>query len=1169
MRTQHSLLLPVLLFLISISLPLDAQQPTGSITGIVRDATGAVIPGAGISLSRQATGISLQQTTSEAGMYSFSSLLPGTYQIKVEASGFKTAILDLLVEVGRVTAGDLRLEVGSPSETVNVEAHAVAVSPTRTGLEGIITENLIRDLPLNGRNFLDLGQLEPGVQMQDGGNVDTSKGGFAGLSAGGQLGRTTRITVDGLDVSDETVGTTTQNISQDAIQEYQISRSNLDMSTGLTASGAVNVVTKSGNNELHGSGYIFARTADFAARIGQDPMPFDREQCGFNAGGPFLKDRLYWFVNYEQNNQDGAVATQIGGFPQFSGAWPLPFDERMAMGRADWNLTRDSRLFFRFTHNFNDGIGGGPSNLGGTTLSPFSTRNYANQTALGFDAVTGRVSHSFRFGYLNFRDYFLDARDRIPGLPQTVDPAGRPLLVAFGFGGWAFSGSPQIGPSYWAPQSTLQHNHEFRYDGSLPFGRHSLRWGILVNLIRVVGYFNLVGNAPEIDITFNPDNQGICGDNVLCYPVSTVMMGNGLGWSTEIPALGFPYGGAKNTRFHVYLGDSWRLSQRITLNLGLRYVYEPGADNPDLVKPALLDSFLPGLSRSNRRDKNNFAPQMGVAWDPTGSGKWLIRAGAGLFYDLNVFGNKLYERGESLPPGISNTWTPLPWQRVIDPNNGNVIFNLTGASPDATVTPGVNWVSGCSDPRFPGGPCPLGTPGLIDAVFSAWKAYTDAYQVASAGFPSGPTQFEITQGLQYTFDPNYKTPYSMHLNFGLQHELRPGLVLSVDYLRNLGLHSVMRRDFNRVGAADTLNIANARTAIDATHGTLGCPAGPAGVNCAIAAGANIEVYAANGLGRGEAASPSDPSPLAFPGFNPQFNAMNLNGMQGRSTYNALQVALRGRLPDLGGVIKNWNIVASYSLGRLTGIVDDQAYITILSAVNNDDLLGFSGPCALDRTHIVSVGSVFQIPGGIHLNSIWRFNSALPQSAFVPQVSGSAAEIFYTDFNGDGTYGDPLPGTRRGSFGRDIGNASALNRAIDSYNATQAGQLTPAGKALANAGLFTEAQLKALGAVSPQAVRTPEAQVNLDSFITTDVRITRPFHLRGERITIEPALEIFNLFNVANYDLPGNKLGATLTGATGSINGTTAADRPNRAGFGSGSFALGIPRAWQIALRVSF
>jgi hypothetical protein len=458
---------------------------------------------------------------------------------------------------------------------------------------------------------------------------------------------------------------------------------------------------------------------------------------------------------------------------------------------------------------------------------------------------------------------------------------------------------------------------------------------------------------------------------------------------------------------------------------------------------------------------------------------------------------------------------------------------------------------------------------LIDAVFSASNAWAAASAEASAHFPSGPTQFEITRGTHQLFDPDYKTPYSIHLNLGVQRELRPGLVLSADYVRIVGLHSTFPRDLNRLGAADTLNVANARSAMDAVHNTLGCPAGSAGVNCAIAAGANIESYAANGQGRSEAASPSNSNPFAFPGLNSDFNAMNTYGMQGRSTYNALQVALRGRLPDLREVVKDWNIVASYSLGRLIGPSEDQASNGLAPAVNNDDVFGFSGPCALDRTHMLSVGSLFRIPGGFHLNSIWRFSTAFPQSVFVPQVSGSAAEIFYTDFNGDGTVGDPLPGTRRGSFGRDISDAAALNRAIDAYNSTQAGKLTPAGKALVNAGLFTETQLRALGAVSPSVTRAPKDQVNLDSFITTDVRITRPFRLWDKRVTIEPALEIFNLFNVANYDLPSNKLSGTLTGTVGSINGTTAADRPNRAGFGSGSFALGIPRSWQLALRVSF
>jgi hypothetical protein len=143
----------------------------------------------------------------------------------------------------------------------------------------------------------------------------------------------------------------------------------------------------------------------------------------------------------------------------------------------------------------------------------------------------------------------------------------------------------------------------------------------------------------------------------------------------------------------------------------------------------------------------------------------------------------------------------------------------------------------------------------------------------------------------------------------------------------------------------------------------------------------------------------------------------------------------------------------------------------------------------------------------------------------------------------------------------------LNRVIDAYNNSQAGRLTPAGQALVNAGLFTESQLNRLGA-SPIEKRAPAGQVCLDSFVTTDVRIARPFKLHGERVTIEPAFEWFNLFNVANYDLPDNKLNGSLTASVGSLNGTTAANRPNRAG-GTGSFMLGTPRSWQLALRVSF
>jgi hypothetical protein len=1147
---------------------LHAQQPTGSITGLVTDPSAAVIPGAAITVTNKATDATVKLTTTEAGVYTASSLLPGAYEVRVEAPGFKTTIVELTVEVGRATPADVRLEVGPVAETVTVQAHAVVVNPTQTTLEGVITGNLIRDLPLNGRNFLDLGQLEPGVQIQDAGNFFFIKSQFVGLSVGGQSGVTTRVTVDGLDISDEHLGTVAQNISQDSIQEFQISRSSLDLSAGLTGGGAVNVVGKTGANDMHGSAFFFWRDDTFAARVGQESAPFDREQGGFSLGGPFIRDRLFWFVSYERNNQDGASSTNIAGFPQYSGTWPVPYDDQMASARMDWNLTRNVRSFFRFTHNSNVGLPAGQGGLGGTTVSPVAIQNNSNHTGLGLDAGIGRSTHSFRYGYLKYRLLYDDAYDRVPGLPGTLDPRGRPLMVAFGLFG-LFGGSPQVGPHMNTPGRISQSKHESRYDGSLVFGRHAVRWGALVNVIRANWFESVWGNAPEVDIGVNASTQAICGDDLRCYPVTSAVLGNGLGFMSGVPALGLPYGGFKNTRLHWYLGDGWRASSRLNINYGLRYVYEPGQSNPSFDKPALLDEFRPGLSRHNRRDKNNFAPQLGIAWDPSGSGKWVVRGGAGVFYDTNLLKHGYFETSNLIPSGVTFDLRLLPFQRVTDPTTGAVIFDMSGSDLTASVTPGVNWMSGCADPRYPGGACPLGTPGLIDAIFAAWDAFRASSLAATANFPAGPSQFETTRSA-IVLDPDYRTPYTFQFNVGVQRELRPGLVLSADYVRHRGLHYPMRRDFNRLGAADTLNVTNARAAMDSLHTALGCPLGPAGVDCALATGATIDDYAVRGLGSGEGASSLAPNPFAFPGLDLNFNKMQVLGMQGQNTYNGLHVALRGHLPDVGRLVRDWNLIASYSLSRLEGTVVDQGIINLSDPVNNDKLMQFSGPTTLDRTHMLSVANLFAIPGGVRLSSIWRAFSSLPQSVIVPQVSGGFSEIFRTDFNGDGAVGDALPGTNRGSYGRDIGcGASNLNRVIDTYNTTQAGHVTPAGQALVDAGLFTASQLQSLGAVSPTVAQAPAGQVCLDSFATVDVRISRPLKLREGRLTVEPVFEWFNVFNIANYDLPGNKLSGLLTGTPGSINGTTRANRSNRAGFGTGSFAAGIPRSWQFALRVTF
>ena len=269
---------------------------TGSIQGLVTDPTGAVVSGAKISISNKATGRVITIKTTSAGAYTSGALTPGDYTLRVEAQGFKTSETAVTVQVGVTAPGNIKLQVGQTTQVVEVQGTEIAVNTQQATVQGVLTTQQIENLPINGRNFLDLAQLEPGVQIQDGGNFDPTKNGFSSISFGGRYGRTARIEVDGLDISDETVGTTTQNVPESAIQEFQIQQSSLDLSTELTSSGSVNVTTKSGTNAYHGEGYYAFRDQSLDANLpGASDNPFQRNQFGGNFGGPILKDKLFFF----------------------------------------------------------------------------------------------------------------------------------------------------------------------------------------------------------------------------------------------------------------------------------------------------------------------------------------------------------------------------------------------------------------------------------------------------------------------------------------------------------------------------------------------------------------------------------------------------------------------------------------------------------------------------------------------------------------------------------------------------------------------------------------------------------------------------------------------------------------------------------------------------------
>jgi hypothetical protein len=422
--------------------------------------------------------------------------------------------------------------------------------------------------------------------------------------------------------------------------------------------------------------------------------------------------------------------------------------------------------------------------------------------------------------------------------------------------------------------------------------------------------------------------------------------------------------------------------------------------------------------------------------------------------------------------------------------------------------------------------------------------------------------------------PDYRSPRSWQFNFGIQREIKPGTVLSVDYVRNVGTRYLLAYDTNHLGDARFLDKAAALSAIDLTNASFTCPVGPAGVGCAIAAGASMIDYAGNGLdsaatynsGEGPP-GPFYTGPAAFPGINSNVGENEMLFPIGRSVYNALQVSLRSNVAHPLRGVRNMSLQVGYALSRLEAMAADQDFIN--TATDFANINRFFGPTGLDRTHQLSFGGAMDFPYAFRVAYTARLATAFPTTLFLP-ASGDAGEIFRTDVTGDGTTADVLPGTNVGSFGRDV-KVNNLNGVIGAYNNSQASKITPAGQALVDAGLFTQSQLVALGAVAPVVATAPAGQLANPPSLNVGMRfgwVLRPGKVRssiGENLTIEPSVSVFNIFNFANY----HTLDGTLNGEALSVNGTTKANRTNKIFLGSGIFSYGAPRIFEFGVKVTF
>src|SRR5215216_2711142 len=446
--------------LLCLASPTRAQQAaTATLSGTVSDQHGAVVAGTQIIVTQKATAVTRETSTTDTGFFSIARLPVGEYEVKAKAAGFKTAVVSSVVlQVGQNEAVNFVLEPGEITDTV-VTDFEPSVDTTSTAVEGVINTRQINNLPLNGRNFLELALLIPGNSPAP--NFDPTKTNTVVISSAGQLGRGGNVTVDGADNNDDVVGGSIQNISQDAIQEFQIATNRFSAQMGRSGSSVINVITKGGTNDLHGSGSFYFRDsalqglpATFDRSLNESP-PFDRQQYAFALGGPIKKDHAWFFGSFEDRNQDGVVlvgSRDLATRTIRRGFADSPLDDFMTTERFDWAPNPNDQLSFRYSFQREKGTTASTLIRSiGSTSQRQTSENKSHSFVTNYSRLfSPNDVNIFNFSYSTFIN---DTLPVAPG-PQFTFP------------------SIQDGASFRVPQQTKQRRFQFGDAFSMFRGNH-------------------------------------------------------------------------------------------------------------------------------------------------------------------------------------------------------------------------------------------------------------------------------------------------------------------------------------------------------------------------------------------------------------------------------------------------------------------------------------------------------------------------------------------------------------------------------------------------------------------------------------------------------------------------------------------------------------------------
>ncbi len=716
--------------------PLLAQvNATGALAGTVSDSSGAVVPGAAVKISNKDTGLSREATSNAEGQYRFDLLPVGTYEVRVTMSGFANAVFaNVGLTVSRTTTIDVTLSPRTQAETVVVEAGGAAlIDMAKTDVSRPITPAEVENMPLNGRDFVNLAVLAPGARGV--GSYDPTKNRIGVFATNGSSGRNVNITVNGVDNKDNTVGGPVMQLPLEAIQEFNISTQRFSAVNGRSEGASVSVITKSGTNNLHGSVYFWGgdealNTMNYFEKQSGVKGPYSRQQFGGSVGGPVVKDKTFLFFALERAREQTSIAVNQKAFTELSlvanlGAQPAstiptPYFDWRYNGRLDHRINDRHNFSLSYSNQNNSGLNDQSGTTNDLSAGNFTTNQLIIANATLNSSLSSNVVNSFTFGH-QYWNNLIDSDKKVPNLTFP---------------------SAYFGTNGNVPQQSYQRKWQFRDDLSINRGKHSFKTGFDYLWEPVLGGFFIFN--PTITLTFLDDPSKILSDKVT-YPQAFATPG---AITSMSDTSGNPYFKLSSKMFGVYFQDDWKVSKRLTVNLGLRwdrdYDLNGGPEQAQarvyLRLKAINNPFAGGLPHDDNKD---FSPRFGFAYDLTGKGKHVLRAGYGLYFGQTFINIPLFMLQQTNPTLFTQ-----------------VVYSSTGpGDTQASIVPSTG--KPLSQFRFG-----------VDPLPAKPAAATDI----------GPAD------VSRPIDPNWRNPYTQQWNAGYTWQVTNNSAVEVEYVHVLGLH---------------------------------------------------------------------------------------------------------------------------------------------------------------------------------------------------------------------------------------------------------------------------------------------------------------------------------------------------------------------------------------------